>query len=140
MAAATSAIDTIGHPGLTLALPVAASTKIYAGTLVAVDANGYAVPASDTASLKVVGRCEALADNSAGSAGDIRVTVARGSFWYANSGTDAVDANDRFKVCYVADDQTVRETGGTNSIKAGLVLDVDATKGVLVDTTVAQAL
>lgn len=137
--AATASIDTPERNADFVALPVAAATKIFAGTLVAVNAAGNAVPAADAANLKVVGRAEATADNSAGAAGDITVTVKRGCFRIANSATDAVDADDKFKVCYIEDDQTVREATGTNSVKAGLVVDVDA-DGVWVDTRVAQTI
>jgi hypothetical protein len=56
------------------------------------------------------------------------------ALWMANSATDAVDANDLLRVCFVEDDQTVRETNGTNTCSpAGIVWAVDTTKGVLVE-------
>ena len=57
-----------------------------------------------------------------------------GCFLYKNSSsTAAIAAADIGGVCYVADDQTVSKTGGTNSIPAGLVYDVES-KGVWVLT------
>lgn len=132
MSAATAAIDTPERPGDSISLPVAASTKIFAGTLVALNTSGNAVPASDTTLLVVVGRAEADVDNSAGSAGDLSVVVKRGVFRFANSGTNAVDADDKGKFAYVEDDQTVAETS-THKVKAGRVLDVDD-DGVWIDT------
>ena len=102
-----------------------AGAKIYAGALVALNTAGKAVPASDTAGLTVVGRAEITAESGK------MVTVKTGCFLYGNSTSAAVTAAEVGKVCYVADDQTVAKTGGTNSIVAGLVYDIDK-KGVWV--------
>lgn len=102
-----------------------AGAKIYAGALVALNTAGKAVPASDTAGLTVVGRAEITAESGK------MVTVKTGCFLYENSTSAAVTAAEVGKVCYVADDQTVAKTGGTNSIVAGLVYDIDK-KGVWV--------
>ena len=54
--------------------------------------------------------------------------------WMTNSGSDAVDANDVGKLCYLADDDVVAETSGTQTRPvAGRVKKVDASKGVLVE-------
>lgn len=114
--------------------PVAASTTIYAGTMVALNSSGYAIPAADTAGLLVIGRAEEYVDNAAGSAGDLTVNCRKGVFRYANSGSAAVDAvADVGKFAFVEDDQTVAETS-THSVKAGIVVDIDD-DGVWVDMT-----
>ena len=60
------------------------------------------------------------------------VTVKIGCFRFDNSASTAeIKATEIGKVCYVADDQTVSKTGGTNNIVAGLVFEVDK-KGVWV--------
>lgn len=138
MSAATAEINTPERPGTTTSYPVAASTTIYAGTLVALNSSGYALPAADTAGLRVVGRAEATVDNSAGSAGDVNADVKEGVFLYNNSATDAVDANDRGKDCFVEDDNTVSEAGATHRVVAGRVVDV-TTDGVWVDVRAGQA-
>ncbi|MEI6036157.1 MAG: hypothetical protein WCS65_17975 [Verrucomicrobiae bacterium] len=132
--AATSEINTPSRPGSTITVPVAAATNIFAGTLVALDAAGRAVPAADTAGLRVIGRAEASADNSLGAADAITVDLAPGVFRFANSAGDAVDANDIGKDAFVEDDMTVCETGATHKVKAGRVVGVDSL-GVWVDTT-----
>jgi len=137
MAAATQELDTPERKGQHVSLPVEASTTIYAGALVAINASGNAVPASDSANLKVVGRAEETVANS-GSAGDKSITAKRGTFRFDNSATNAVAAANRFSACYVEDDHTVGTNGGTNNVKAGLVVDVDE-DGVWVDTTRAQS-
>lgn len=54
--------------------------------------------------------------------------------WMKNSGTDAVDANDVGKLCYIEDDDTVRETSNSGAnAPAGRVWKVDSVKGVLVE-------
>lgn len=131
MAAATFSIDTPERDGSIVSLPVAAATTIYAGTLVAVNSSGFAVPAADTAGLRVVGRSEEDVVN-AGSAGDVSVLVKRGIFRFANSATAAVDPDDVGKIALVEDNQTVAETA-TNAVKAGRIIAVE-TSGVWVDT------
>lgn len=51
--------------------------------------------------------------------------------WWANDGTNPVAAADRGKLCYIKDAETVSILSTGRSI-AGMVLDVHATKGVLV--------
>jgi hypothetical protein len=134
--AATADIDTPARPGNAVSRPVAASTIIYAGTLVAINAAGNAVPAADTAGLKVDGVAEEQVDNSDGSAGDLRINVARGVRRFANSSGNAVTVAEQNKIVYVEDDGTVNKDGGTNHIPAGLCLEVDD-DGVWVDTRLA---
>lgn len=100
-----------------------ASGKIYAGSLVAQNANGKAVPASDAANLVVLGRAETTA--GAGESVEIR----RGAFLFDNGEaktekTEQLTVADIGGTCYALDDHTVGKTGGTNKIKAGTVLDV----------------
>jgi hypothetical protein len=113
--------------------PMAATTKILLGVLVALDSSGNAVNAADTAGLHVIGRAEQTVDNTSGSAGDLTINVRRGCFKYDNSGTQAVTAAYKDKVVYVEDHQTVA-ISTTNFIVAGRVVEV-ATDGVWVDTT-----
>lgn len=51
-------------------VPVAAATEIFGGHMVAVNASGYAVPASATASQITLGVSDGWVDNSKGSDGD----------------------------------------------------------------------
>lgn len=129
---ATRPINTPEREGAIVSLPVAAATMLYAGTLVALNAAGYAIPAADTAGLKCIGRCEEDVNNLAGLAGALSVRVKRGCFLLANSATAAVDPDDVGKVCYVQDDSTVAETSD-NAVVAGIVIEV-GTAGVWVDT------
>ena len=132
MSAATTAINTPMLEPKIWEFPVAAATTLYAGTLAALDTSGNVVPAADTAGLRALGRVEEDVDNSAGAAGDLTVHIRRATFRFANSGSAAVDADDKGKICFVEDDNTVAETS-TNKVIAGRVIDVD-TDGVWVDT------
>lgn len=116
-----------------LSLGVAAATVIYAGTLVAKNSSGYAVPASDTAGLIVLGRAVETVDNSAGLAAALNITVEPGVFQYTNSGTNAVTIAHIGQLCWVEDDTIVASVAGTDAIPAGRVLGVDG-NGVWVDT------
>lgn len=96
-----------------------AGAEIFAGSLVAQNASGEAVPAADAAGLVILGRAE----NSA--APGEAVAVKRASFIYDNGeGAEALTVADIGKECFVLDDATVGKTGGTNKVKAGVVLDV----------------
>lgn len=131
-AATTVARDTKSRPGELANYPMAAATTIPLGALVALDASGNAVNASDTAALRVVGRAEQTVNNASGSAGDLTINVARGVFLWGNSATQAVTAAYKDKYVYVEDNQTVA-ISTTNFIIAGKVIEV-ATEGVWVDT------
>jgi len=71
-------------------IPVAATTSIASGDLVCANASGYAVSAANTSALKLEGVAQSAADNSAGSAGDITVTVKRTKMFTASGAGLAV--------------------------------------------------
>ncbi len=110
-----------------LDLPVAASTHIYAGTMVGVDASGNLVEMATSTSLKVVGRAAKEIDNSAGIAGALTCPVEPGIYLWANSGGDPIAAADRYTLCYAVDNDTVAKTsGGSTRSIAGVVIDVNS--------------
>jgi hypothetical protein len=128
MAAATADRNTAAREGASFSDPVAAATKIFAGTIVVLNAAGNAVPGLTALNLVVRGRARELADNSAGAAGDINVDSESGVFRFGNSAAgDAITRAEIGDDCYIVDDQTVAKTdgGGTRS-KAGKIIDVDA--------------
>jgi len=104
---------------------VKASTKIWQGGMVATDANGYLVPASDTAALVVVGVAETSVDNSAGSSGDLSCWVSKGIFQFPMNGTDIAQAQIGTNAT-VYDDQTVSKASvTTNDIVVGQIEEID---------------
>jgi hypothetical protein len=113
-------------------LPVKANTKIWAGSLIVVDA-GYAAPGRAATGLIVAGRAEQSVDNTGGAAGALVVEARRGVFKFNNSASsDAIAQADVGKVCYIVDDQTVALTDGSSArSRAGMIYQVE-TDGVLV--------
>lgn len=126
--------DLASGPVTLLGLPVAASTKLYAGTMVATNSTGYAVPASASTAQKLWGRCEKQVDNSAGANGDLSVNVKPGIFYFANStGADLIAQANLGAYVYAVDDSTVAltDSAGTRPV-AGYVVNVDTNLGVAV--------
>lgn len=110
-----------------IVLKLEAATDIPAGAMVATNAAGNAVNASDTAGLKVQGRAEHRATYTNG---DREITVARGVFVYANDGT--IVQADVGSLATVLDNQTLSKAATTlNDIPAGYI-DQVVPEGVVV--------
>jgi hypothetical protein len=124
--ALTADRNTVSRDGNQLSIAMAAATIIYAGALIARDAAGHAVPASDAVGLIVVGSSENQVNNSAGAAGAVNITARRNrSFHYANSvGSPLTIADIGANALVEADDIVAKVS--VNSIVAGKVIDVDA--------------
>jgi hypothetical protein len=108
---------------------LAASTKIYAGAIVCVDAAGNAVPGSATLGLTAVGVAEKTIDNSSGLAGALTIVPRAGIFGFNNSSAgDAIAAFNVGQACYIVDDNTVALTSNSGARpRAGTIVSVDAT-------------
>jgi hypothetical protein len=135
-APATAAVDTPKKAGIMAQFGVATNTRIWAGTMVALNSSGYAVPAADASGYTVVGRAAKTVDNrtgqtGAGDNGALTIDVERGVFGWASS-TITSDASVG-SICFVADDKTVTSSGGSYNIIAGTVVDYSDGK-VWVDT------
>lgn len=129
MTATTSDRNTVNRQGDDFEFPVAASTKINAGTIVGFNAGAaYATKGVTSTTFKARGVAIEAADNTSGADGAIRVKVRRGCFRFANSAsTDLITLAEVGSDCYVVDDQTVAKTSGSSSRSvAGEVVDVDA--------------
>jgi hypothetical protein len=114
--------------------PVAASKKIFARTMVGLNASGNCLSAGDPTAVKVVGVLdEPDIDNSSGAAGAVTAKrVRNGVFFFANSaGADAITVANVGQICYVVDDQTVALTDNNGSrLVAGIITVVDPNDGV----------
>lgn len=130
MSALTSSknIDQLGSDGFKHALKVAASTKIYAGGHVCVNAAGYAVPMTATTGLQAMGVASETVDNTSGAAGDKTVPVVEGVFKFKNSSSGDLIAQANINdTVYGVDDQTVALTDGTGARSAaGKVVQIDS--------------
>ena len=129
MAALTKDRATPYRDGIELDFPVAANTKIYAGSLVCANTTGYVAPAADTAGLKFVGVAIEQMDNTGGANGALTIRLRRsGAFQFdAASITQAMVGT----AMYIMDDHTMDDTNGpTNDIRIGvLVKYVSDTQG-----------
>jgi len=131
-AALTAERNTPQKAGRSLVLNVAASTKIFAGAMVSVDATGNATNANGTVRIQVVGRAEETVDNLTGTNGAKTIKVATGIFGW---GYDTLDDGDIGTVAYVVDNQSVSKTNIGQTNIAGVIFDVDERKSlVFVDT------
>lgn len=112
---------------------LAASVAVYAGALVMRNAAGYLTKGATATGSVGVGRAEER-KTGGDNAGDVTLRVRPGDFWYKNSAsTDAIAVGQIGDVCWIVDDETVAKTDGTGARSpAGFILDVDATRGVLV--------
>lgn len=114
-----------------LNLPVAAGKVMTEATMAAVNAEGYAVPASKAENLLIAGCVQRYCDNITGDNGDQTVSVKRGTFVWENDGS--IKHTDVLKKCYIKDEKTVTITAEGSSI-AGIILSVEP-DGVTVDMT-----
>ena len=128
-------------------VPVAGSTKIYAGIAVAINASGYLVPVTDAVGLQFWGISEQYVDNS-GSVTDGALSCSVSGVSGGNLGIieiNAVSPTQAWVGQEVAftDDHTVALLASTTHVvRCGRVVSVSATGTsgkVLVDTTFTPA-
>lgn len=114
--------------------PIAASTVIFAGALVCLNAAGNAVPGATATTLKARGVAQEYVNNSSGAAGDARIETRRGVFPFDNSAAgDEITRADIGNTAYIVDDHTVAKTHATNTRSvAGVIRDLDS-NGVWVE-------
>jgi hypothetical protein len=111
-------------------IPIEAGVNIYAGTMVARNAAGNAVPASDNPGLRVLGIADENPDgvsgdyiNVGGAAGAMSVQVLRDTRVMGNSATTPLGNGDVGNICFAQDNQNVTTQAGTNNkIAAGRFL------------------
>ncbi|MEF2965662.1 hypothetical protein V3851_07455 [Paenibacillus sp. M1] len=126
----TQGRNTTEFAGRLIVLPVKGGVKIFDGALVALDADGFAIPGEKAPDLTAAGRAEEFVDNAAGADGAATVRVARGVFTFNNSTTGAIAQKDVLKNCYIEDDETVSVTA-TDSSVAGKVLGFEGSEVIV---------
>ena len=115
-------------PG-TLKAKMTTSVTFYTGSLICTDtATGYDVVGQASTTLIPLGVYMGPEVTNSGADGAVEVDVVPGIFRFANSAAaDAIAITERGEKCYIADDNTVAKTNGTNTrSEAGTVIDVDA--------------
>lgn len=130
--ALSKAFETYERPGLVVSYKLAA-TKVYKGGNLAVNASGYAIALSHSATgYKFLGVANETIDNSTGSAGDKAVNVTKsGTFVFkAASGYTPSQADIGKEVYAVTDWEVQTGTGGlTNLYKVGTIVSIEPTSG-----------
>lgn len=107
--------------GVELALPVINADIIYGGSLVCVNAAGYALPGADTAGLIFMGVATQQVDNSSGAVGALSVPVRRRGLIKMKLATAITIANVGDNV-FLVDDESVDLTANvTNKIFCGII-------------------
>ncbi len=135
MAALTSSRNTpeMADFGRMQVYPVEANTTVYLGSMVALNANGNAVPASSAPGLRIVGRAERLynglpgqdavntssamipgTNQPAGAAGAISMVCRRGVFMYAVNDGSIAQAQVGM-LCFAVDDNSVSLSDGAGA-------------------------
>ena len=129
MAALTKDRDTLRKDGGLRGYPVKGSTTIFKGSIVAVDDNGWALPAADAAAQRVIGvAAEKVINSGADGAKKIRVESGKDFLFNATSITQAM-LGDRM---HVVDDNTFDDAVGTNTIPCGRLVEfVSTTSGYI---------
>jgi hypothetical protein len=109
-----------------LGLGAEAGATIYGGTIVCVDANGWAINGSASTALRALGLCDKQVINTVaagyGTAGALNVTIRTGCFML-NCTDGSISAANIGQYCYIQDDNTVSlsDNGGTRPI-AGIIM------------------
>ena len=107
--------------------PVAAGKKIYAGSIIVLNATGYAEPGATATGLVARGIAREQVDNSAGADGDLNVESFAGEDAYRVANDGSIDRTHIGGDAYIVDDQTVAATDGTGTRSiAGKIVDVDS--------------
>lgn len=134
--AVTSTRDTPRQGNESLANVVAyqqaASTTIYGGTIVVINAAGYAEPATAASAKLAVGVAIKDSVEATGVNGGATVEVRRGQFPFDNASGDPVVQADVAALCYITDNCTVNHTA-TGKSAAGKVIGIAASGQVIVD-------
>jgi hypothetical protein len=133
LSAARNTAEGIGNvPRNRLSAGVAATTKIYKGTLCGHNASGYMVPMTATPNLTVMGVAECEYDNSSGANAALTANVLDGPHWFVNG--DSIGIADIGKLAYAGDDQTVYKANAAGTRpRVGVITAYDATYGVQVN-------
>lgn len=118
-----------------MAFEATASTEYFEGGLVGLDtATGKLDRASTASTFVPLGYCaRSITLGASGGSVLVRFFAQVEAGWFKNEGSDPVTTADLGKIAQVVDDETVSVNSGYSSAAdLGIVLKVDASKGVLV--------
>ena len=109
--------------GINMNAPVAAGQLIEKTNMVALNADGYLVKATQAEGLTVVGIATDNADNRMGVDGAEAVSFKSGGFVFKQEG---IEATDLMKTAYIKDNETVT-ADATGSSAVGKIIEVEDT-------------
>ena len=110
---------------------VAASIRIFAGSLVMRNAAGYLTKGATATGCVGVGRAECTVDNSAGAAGALSLEYRVGPCLFANAAAgDLITIADIGKACIIVDVQSVAKTDGTATRSRAGIFDTSIERSV----------
>ena len=124
--------NTVRKEGEYAAYPVKADAKIYGGGMVCVGADGYAIPASDTAGLKFVGISRSAVDATGAASGGLIVEVWREGNFELTAGQNMV-AEIGTLVCVVDDETVDLADVTTHDVAVGIIAEVNSATSVYID-------
>lgn len=131
--AVTAARKTFERDGKQFSHPVEEAVVIHKGSMVGLNAAGYAVPVTEATGITAVGMAEESVDNTSGADGAVNVTIRYGTFkWTNGATTDAITRAEIGDAAYGVDNSTVSDVATGRSI-VGVIVDVDADGGIWVE-------
>lgn len=134
MTALTQDAQRVEKEGRLVAMPVAATAKLYKNAILMRNAAGYVLPAASLAGAVMAGVGYEAKDNTDGADGDLSVRVeTERAFEFEGAGFTQADL---LKEVYAADDNTVQIAAGTNLVKVGKIIEVISATKVLVKLAV----
>jgi len=126
----------VRQDGMRASLPVAASTRIYEGTLV-FESAGYADDDTGAGIKKFVGIAIEEKDNSAGSAGDLNVEIWKtGIFELTGSGFAQADVGE---MAYATDNYTIASGPTASGVPIGEIVEYLSSSRVAVSIDTTQS-
>lgn len=130
--AVTAARKTEERAGKQFSYPVEEGVVIHKGSMVALNAAGFAVPVTESTALNGAGMAEESVDNTDGADGAVRVTIRYGCFkWTNGTSGDAIVRADVGSNAYGVDNSTVSDVATGRSI-VGTIVDIDTDGGIWV--------
>lgn len=115
-----------------ISVPVEEGVVIHKGSMVALNAAGYAVPVTAATTLNSAGLAEESVDNTNGADGAVNVTIRYGCFkWDNGAAADAIARADIGGNAYGVDNSTVSDVATGRSI-VGTIVDIDSDGGIWV--------
>jgi hypothetical protein len=126
MTALTEDRNTLRQEGIALRVPVADGAEIFIGSLVCINAAGFAVPGDDDAALRFIGVARESADAGAiAVAGELTVLIwIDGEFRFEYEG-DLTQADIGYTACIVNDQTVSRSWITINDIPCGIFQKID---------------